>query len=530
MPAPDTYDVLITGGGLAGGSLALQLLRRQPGLKVAVCERRAGPAPEAAFKVGESTVEIGARYFREVLGLADHLVEEQLYKFGLRYFFTATPGAAFGDRFEFGGAGFWEVRSHQLDRGRLENEILRQVAAAGGTVLQGGEVTTIDLDSAGGHRVTLADGRLLRGRWLADASGRKALLKRQLGLSRDNDHDVNAAWFRYRGRISLGDWCQDPAWQERVGEDRWLSTNHLMGPGYWVWLIPLGSGCTSVGIVADQALHPLSSYNTYDKALDWLRRHEPECAVACAGAGEPMDFLVLRHFSHDCPQVFGKRWSLAGECGMFLDPFYSPGSDFIAMGNTLATDLILREFKGEDTSLRSELYNRLLQTFFRNWLSLYQGRYPAFGNARVMVAKVAWDFAWYWSVPAAYAFAERLTDLTSFARHRQLLEGLIALNQRVQDLLMAWHAADAEPAPPGFAAIDRCAWLRRLNRGLVEDLGDAAFSVRLEMNAEELRRAADEIAAWAQARVPGLPWKNAAREPGAALLDELFAPFALAAG
>ena len=31
------------------------------------------------------------------------------------------------------------------------------------------------------------------------------------------------------------------------------------------------------------------------------------------------------------------RWALVGEAGPFLDPFYSPGSDYIAMANTLTT-------------------------------------------------------------------------------------------------------------------------------------------------------------------------------------------------
>ncbi len=38
--------------------------------------------------------------------------------------------------------------------------------------------------------------------------------------------------------------------------ERWLSTNHLCGPGYWVWLIPLASGSHSVGIVADEKHAP----------------------------------------------------------------------------------------------------------------------------------------------------------------------------------------------------------------------------------------------------------------------------------
>ena len=50
-----------------------------------------------------------------------------------------------------------------------------------------------------------------------------------------------------------------------------MSTVHLMGKGYWVWLIPLGSGSTSIGIVADNDLHPYARINRYDRAVEWLR-------------------------------------------------------------------------------------------------------------------------------------------------------------------------------------------------------------------------------------------------------------------
>ena len=42
--------------------------------------------PIAAHKVGESTVEIGANYLSEVLGLKHHLETAQLKKFGFRFF------------------------------------------------------------------------------------------------------------------------------------------------------------------------------------------------------------------------------------------------------------------------------------------------------------------------------------------------------------------------------------------------------------------------------------------------------------
>ena len=82
-------DVFIAGGGLAGLTLARQLKREAPSLAILVAEKRTHPAPEAAHKVGESSVEIGAHYMQKVLDIEDHLRAGHLEKLGLRYFFPA---------------------------------------------------------------------------------------------------------------------------------------------------------------------------------------------------------------------------------------------------------------------------------------------------------------------------------------------------------------------------------------------------------------------------------------------------------
>ena len=87
-----TEDVLIIGGGLAGSTLAIQLKQRMPSLSVTVLERQRFPVPEAAHKVGESSVEVGAHYFNHVLGLSHALIPAKIPKLGLRYFFPAGTG------------------------------------------------------------------------------------------------------------------------------------------------------------------------------------------------------------------------------------------------------------------------------------------------------------------------------------------------------------------------------------------------------------------------------------------------------
>jgi 2-polyprenyl-6-methoxyphenol hydroxylase-like FAD-dependent oxidoreductase len=84
------YDVVILGGGLAGLTLSLQLKRAKPGISVLVLERRETEASTAAHKVGESTVELGTHYLREVLDLKGYLEEHELPKHGLAFFPSET--------------------------------------------------------------------------------------------------------------------------------------------------------------------------------------------------------------------------------------------------------------------------------------------------------------------------------------------------------------------------------------------------------------------------------------------------------
>jgi hypothetical protein len=137
------FDVVITGGGLAGLTLARQLHLEAPHLRVLVCEKRRHPVPEAAFKVGESSVEIGAHYFKTIVNLAALLERDHLPKLGLRYFFPHEDNRDLATRVELGTSVFPPVPSFQLDRGRLENSLLTLARESGASVLDGCRVSEI---------------------------------------------------------------------------------------------------------------------------------------------------------------------------------------------------------------------------------------------------------------------------------------------------------------------------------------------------------------------------------------------------
>jgi flavin-dependent dehydrogenase len=459
----ERYDVAILGGGLAGLTLAIQLKRTRPETSVVVFEKREGPAPLAAFKVGESTVPSGAHYFSDVVGMREHLLSEQLRKCGLRYF----PGDGNRDitqRVEMGPPIFPPHDNFQLDRGLFENKLGSRARALGVDLAQGSRVRKVELGDDS-HRVTFeqfGDEAATEARWVVDASGRASLLKRQLELGTDCGHHINSSWFRLSGGLDLEEWGKDDeAWMARMSEPgiRKYSTNHLMGEGYWIWLIPLSTGPISIGVCADPRFHPFEEINEFDRLLQWLRQHEPQLAEAVEQRMEDVeDFLRVEDFAYGVKQTYSPdRWSLVGEAAAFADPFYSPGSDFIGYGNTFTADLVVRDLDGEDIAERLDYYNDLYQRAFEHVVSRYRDSYPIFGNSWVSCGLLTWDF-YSNHVGIVLLFVKnKLTDLEFMRSVDSDMERLFRLNINMHKLFREWHELERksrEPAmPPTFRTL-----------------------------------------------------------------------------
>ena len=435
MPA-NQHDVCIVGGGLAGLTLARQLRRKLPSLDIAVIEHRRFPVREAAHKVGESTVEVAAHYLANELDLAGHLQNDQLGKFGLRLFFRGEQPVRrdLAQYDELGPSKPLPIPTYQLDRGRLENYLADEWRRTG-DLQDGTTVRAVDL-SPGAHRIHVRDAergteKALRCRYLVDASGRRALLRNHTSSGRPARHNHHAVWFRVEGHLDVDAWGADGPWRDRcAGRPRRLSTNHFTGPGYWLWLIPLSSHATSVGLVFDPKAVRMEDVRTRPRLLRWLLREHPLVASKIADC-KAIDHHVVENYAIGSSRVFSDEgWATTGDASVFTDPLYSPGGDFVALSNGYVAALI----EGDGFEERAAHYQRFYQSFFRNTIALYRGQYLGLGDRDLMVAKLLWDYTFYFGISAKLYFSRKFTDVEFMRGHLRTLLQATALHAGMQRL------------------------------------------------------------------------------------------------
>lgn len=531
-----TCDVVVLGGGLAGLTLALQIKQARPETEIVVLERNVHPVPEAAFKVGESTLEGAAHYLGEILGLKEHLESEHFFKAGFRFFLPQADNSQIEQRAEIGLVDLLKTKdaqhtlpSYQIDRGRFENELGRIMGEMGIAFWDGAKIKTISLDESPGqdetpgHRVTVernGSEHSLQTRWVMDASGRAALLRRQLGLTEKVDHPVNAAWFRVNQRLNTNLWSRRREWRTRVGSAaaRIFCTTHLSGPGYWVWIIPLAPNVTSVGLVADESHHPFGTFNRLERCLEWLERYEPQCAQAI-DRDEVLDFAVMGNYANGCKQVFSHhRWSLTGIAGAFTDPLFSPGSEMIAVSNTLITDLVVRSLAGEDIEERTRVYNRFYLDFLFNVsMQEYLGQYPRLGDTRIVTLKKIWQSAWYWGIwSLLICHHEQICDLALMAEIEADLQRFSQLQRRVQEFFRTCPLSP-QSYPGLFIDYTHIQSIFQLHLEMALPLTNAELKKKIAENVRFLEMVAGEIMGHMQ---PGAGLETGLTPPTAQLAAE----------
>lgn len=537
--APETsgsdgvYDVVVVGGGLAGQCFARQARRELPHHSILVIDMLERPLPEAAFKVGEATVEMGAHYLAGVLGLAAYLEERHILKYGLRYFFGNGAGS-FADRSEMGLTEPPVFNSYLIDRGRLENDLREMNEADGVELIEGAVVEEIDLSSdEGPHQVRFRpkDGSGLHpvaARWVVDATGRRRLLQRKLDLGLPETAFCSASWFRVAGRVDVDRLVPSTnrEWHSRVPEGlRYRAVVHLLGDGYWVWIIAISSDATSIGIVTDERIHRFSTYSTKERTMAWLAEYEPDLADYLK-AFPVLDFRVMKRYSYTSKRVYSmERWTCVGEAAVFADPFYAPGIDMVGVGNNITVEMMKREQLGLLQPREVERWNRWFINANHVLKENIQVGYPFFGKTTPFSAKLLWDFATAWGYEAPQLLNATYLDMEASGPVRAATSRFIFLQVRMQRLFTDWAARSQGRCRYRFLdyftlrhlldlrdrnlkagkSIDELIEDARANMEIIEELAQALFLVAVEDQFPEHRERFPDpvwIDAWAVSMHP----------------------------
>src|SRR5437867_10636575 len=400
------YDVVIVGGAVAGASTAILLRRRVPEARVLVVEK----SDEFDWKVGESTVEVSAYFLTRVLKQYDYLSRQQLPNQAFRFWFHNDSVKSVREASETGPTQLARVPSFQLDRAKLDERLIAVAAQEGAEVWRPARVTGFELDAGAGNTVSVerSDGSraTVRCRWRVDATGRHAMLaRRRGGVTPIESHPTSAIWVRYRGVKDL-DGVEvagtDPAdpYARSVLASRRLATNHFTGWGYWIWLIPLQGGETSVGLVWDKRLVTPEG-NTPLEQLTRFLESNPLTRELLEHA-EPLaeDLRSFGHLPYFVDRYIGPGWTCVGDAGGFLDPFYSPGLDQMAFSVHSRVELMKHALRGEPAAEMAKAYedhNRKYARYFRYFYeSIYRDKYYVMGDYDTMTTAFLLDTALYY--------------------------------------------------------------------------------------------------------------------------------------
>lgn len=448
MTTPDRpcgADVVILGGGLAGLTLARQLLLYSDASVTLVDRRSELPGPNQ--KVGESLVQLGGYYLSKVLRLEDHLFTRHYLKYNLRFHWN-TPSAS-NDSIEDYSASFIRTLSNiptfQLDRNLLETQLLA-INSRDERFRLVADAKNIDVEIREGGRHTVRwEGEEVEADWVVDASGRSGALRRKLDLGKKSPIDHGATWCWVDGLVDIEKLTGRSESERRLDRRRqatghfpqFLATNHFCDEGQWFWVIPL-HGKTSLGLVYDRRTVDAEQVSNGRKLIEYACRR-----WGALGRDLPHRRIVdegrLLNYSYDCKTALSADgWALTGEAARFSDPLYSPATDLIAIHNTVITACV--NGRGEpEFAERCRMGDILMRAMYDAYVPSYSISYDALGDQEAFTLKYTWELAIYFGF-YVLPFSNDLFDQTDFIKQfLRRFAALGAINHRLQHLLSDFY-------------------------------------------------------------------------------------------
>lgn len=357
--SPNSYDVIVAGGGPAGSTTASYL--RMHGRSVLVLEKEQFPR----FHIGESLLPCCGEIWDE-LGLTDEMARRFITKPGARFIHNES-GAEFTYYFEYA------IRpdhpfAYEVQRGEFDQMLLDRSAELGATVRYRTEVRDVEFlpdrvrvkaQPEGGEAYT-ADAQLF-----VDATGRATFLGGRFGLKVNDDLvTTNVACYTHYENCT-----------RQPGRDEGNITIVLFEGGWW-WFIPFLGTLTSIGCVLQKDFTRGRRGMSADEIFAEALAATPAMQRLLSGAKRVRPVGTTGNWSYRCRQYYGDRFLMVGDAAAFIDPLFSTGVLMAMQGGRFAAAAIHQAIAAGDLSADrfanyqqqaiqgADLFKRLVHEFY----------------------------------------------------------------------------------------------------------------------------------------------------------------------
>ena len=354
-----TCDVIIIGGGAAGSATALHLCAS--GARVCIIE----PSNFSQHRIGE-TIPPDTNVLLKELGVWEHFLEQAHLPCYGSHAVWGSDTLGHNDFITSPHGCGWH-----LDRGFFDHMLLLQ-AEKQGSLIERQPASNIQFDGDQVTSIELADGSNISASMVVDASGRKAMLSRRLGIKREFTDK----------QVTLYSKFDCPT--EDLSHSTWLEAVHY---GWWyAAAIPGEQAIVALGTRPEVAKSlQLSNVSRWASALCASNIIAPKLANAKIRAGS---FGVTASQSYRVQRATGANWLAVGDAASAFDPLSSAGIYKALLTGKLAAEAINASFRHRGLAD----YQQQLDSDYEQYLRHRQDMYEQ---------ETRWPDAFFWKTMRA---------------------------------------------------------------------------------------------------------------------------------
>lgn len=496
-------DVVILGGGLAGSTAALCLVRQ--GLRVMVLDRGTHPR----FALGESTTTPSSLWIKV---LAERYDAPELHHIttgeGVRRHVAPTSGVKsnFGFLYHEEGAAAparsWQAVIPQAEfsdedvgppqssemhffRQDVDEYLWNTALGAGAVGRSGCEVTAVSFRDDGATIETAA-GETIDCGFVIDASGYRSVVASALGLREDPPRwrTNSRAMFTHMTGVKPFEDVDDEAqplapWSQ--------GTLHHFFDGGWMWVIPFGNypgsqnELCSVGLCFDNARFPRDPGVRPEDAWAGFLARFPAIARQFEGAVPVRPWISTDRLQYSSSRCVGERFWLTPHAAGAVDALYSMGNINVFQALATGVRLVLEAFEEDAfTADHFQPLQRLTDNLLRFQDRIVYGSYAGLRSPELLEL-------WFtlWGLTDGARVREVLKPLVRYARTGRR-EDLCTYDARPEDVLTGFgQSTEIVRAEEALERLDEfCDVMRELEQE--EATGpETAIRLRAAMESDE---------------------------------------------